>query len=471
MFCTTHNCTQKMAGSALLLTLFFSSIFLLMFGATLSYIMVQHTAVQQQMRYVQSVHIVEAGTQYYRWHLAHDPNDFMTDTGTHSFTDLRGDIFGQYTIAVTPPSSGSTVATITSEGVQESAPNTSARTRVRYGKPSLTHYAFITNSNVWFGAGEEISGQLHSNGGVRMDGEGDSIFTSAQETYICGAEHGCDDPNDTIRDGIWGSGEDPALWHFPAAFPVTPIDFTAILLNFDNLQTQAKTAGIYLPDSGQYGYFIQFQPDGTFDVNTVTAVYSAVSGYDGMAWVDESNEKYSWSPLPGYQDIPLPVNGIIFAEDDIWISGEVRGRVTVAAARLPDGSFPRADIYIQEDITYTARDGTNALGLIAQQDILVPLRSDTLLEIDGALMAVNGHVFRYRYKKTSKDPYKTYAIRDRIETYGVIISNTMWTWSWVSTEGGSVTSGYTTTETTYDPDLTYAPPPLFPTEDEYSFIS
>lgn len=459
---TTHDNAER--GSIFLITLFFASLFLMMFGATLSYIMVQHRAVQQEVWKAQSIAMAEAGAQYFRWHLAHNPTDYASDTGEHAYPDPQGGVFGNYTIDVTPPPTGSTVATITVEGAPVGNPNARKRVRVLYGKPSLAQYAFLTNSNVWFGESEELSGRLHSNGGIRMDGIADSLVTSAQDTYICGAEHGCADEE---KPGVWGTGEIPELWEYPKE----AIDFNSLLLDLAQMQSNAQDGGVYLGDSGGFGYFVEFFADGTLTINRVTSVRAPVYGYDGNDWTYEQNDKANWTPVSGYQHIPIPSNGLIFLEDDVWVGGDVNGRATLVAARLPDGSAPYADIYIQEDITYVAKDGTNTLGLIGQADVLVPLEvNEDILEIDAALVAVNGHAYRYYYPQWTYDPYKTYAIRDRIETYGTLITNTTWTWSWVS-DTSTVVSGFEETETTYDPDLLFAPPPSFPTQDEFSFIS
>jgi hypothetical protein len=104
---------------------------------------------------------------------------------------------------------------------------------------------------------------------------------------------------------------------------------------------------------------------------------------------------------------------------------------------------------------------------MAQQDILVPLYSESDLIIDGALLAQNGHVFRYYYYPSY---YPADTIKTRIETYGTIITNTMWTWSWVNSSD-TIISGYQSSSTNYDPNLYYSPPPYFPTQDDYTFIS
>ncbi|OGY85439.1 MAG: hypothetical protein A2233_02480 [Candidatus Kerfeldbacteria bacterium RIFOXYA2_FULL_38_24] len=451
-------------GSALLLTLFFSALFLIMFGAIITYISTQHKAVQQEINRAQAINVAEAGVAYYRWHLAHLPDDYSSNTGEHVYKDRAGKNFGVYDVSVQQPSVGSTVAQITANAYPAEAPQVKGRVRALYGKPTLAHYAFLTNSNVWFGDTEKISGELHANGGVRMDGIGDSILSSAQQTYICGQEHGC---NNEEKPGIWGTGQDASLWRLA----VEPIDFNAILLNLETMKTDADADGIYLPDSGSFGYFVEFHANATLTIYTVTAVANAVDGYNGTKTVTESIDKTAWLAVPNYENIPLPHNGLIFLEDDVWVSGQVNGRVTLAAARLPDGSFERADIYLQNDLTYITHDGHDVLGLIGQEDILATFQCESDLIIDASLIAVHGHVYRYYYQTTKKEPYKTYALRDKIKTYGSIITNTTWTWSWVTTDGGPVTSGFQNTETVYDPNLTYAAPPSFPTENQYVFIS
>src|SRR3989338_9103372 len=114
-------------------------------------------------------------------------------------------------IQVRPPQSGSTIVTIRSTGWTLTYPNLKRIVEIQYGIPSLTKFAFLTNNNVWFGQGEEVKGPLHSNGGERMEGEADSLVTSALETYICGLEHDC---NNEVKPGVWGTGEIQELWKF-----------------------------------------------------------------------------------------------------------------------------------------------------------------------------------------------------------------------------------------------------------------
>jgi len=82
------------------------------------------------------------------------------------------------------------------------------------------------------------------------------------------------------------------------------------------------------------------------------------------------------------------------------------------------------------------------------------------VEVDGAALAQNGHVW-----SASTAPVKTL-----ITYYGAIASYDYWTWSFVN-GSGTTTSGYNTTSTQFDSHLIYAPPPQYPTTGNYSILN
>ncbi len=466
----TLKTTSNKKGSALILTLVFGSIFLMSFGAILSLILVEHKAMDRKIASTKSLEVAEAGLNQFRWRLAHDDDDYTTLD--QDYTDPYGATIGHFTVTATEPETGSTIVELESTGYVNEFPGTTRTIRAKYGKPSLAEYAIVTDSNIWIGEDEEVFGEVHSNGGIRMDGECDSRMTSPKETYICGTEHGCADEE---KPGIWGDGVIEELWDFPVT---DAVDFDAITVDFDDLMAEAIANGVYLGDSGAHGYQVNFDGE-NIDINTVTGLENPVWGYNGTDWVNESNSVKKTKALAGYQNIPIPDNGLIFIEDEVWVEGDLDGKVTIVAARLPAGVEPNASIRIQNDINYKGpKDETYSLGLIAQEDVLIPLYSDATLRIDAALIAQNGHVFRYYYPYQeawcwswcSKHPYSAYSVRSVIQTFGMIMSKDVWTFSWVD-GSGNVISGYDRTDTIYDPYLKEFPPLYFPTTGEYEFIS
>ncbi len=452
--------------------LVFGTVFLIMFSGLIGFLVFQMKENQKTATANLAFQIAEAGINFSRWRLAHEPGN--TDfAGLYEYKDPEGSVIGYYQLEISSSTACDSGIRIESAGWQKGFDNTKRKLQIKYAKSSLAKYGFLTNSNVWFGEDEELKGPFHSNGGIRMDGEQNSLATSAKQTYICGPEHGCSSSNCfnpcswTVSGcecpGIWGEGEgnEKGLWQFPVGL----VDFNKIIQDLAILKEEANTNGIYLSESGNYGYHLKFNSNGSVDIYKITKLKPNVWGYDGEKWTLESNDIETET---FYQNYSLPTNcGPIFIEDNIWVEGDVNGRTTVVAAKLPETPASLKKIIIPNDINYIGEN--SVLGLISQKDILIPLYSPNNLEIKAALLAQKGHVFRYYYPRRSYEPYKTYAIRDYIETYGSIITNTIWTFTWVDGTG-KVVSGYKETEMVYNENLTYNPPPYFPVSGEYEII-
>lgn len=458
-------------GITILLVLVFSGIFVVMISSLTGFILLQKKINVQREDKIEALFVAEAGLNYYRWHLAHDSNDFQDGTGVggpyvHAYTDPQGGTIGYFSLDIQPPQPCSTVTTITSTGWTVDNPGITRVLRAQYGKPSLAEYSFLTNENIWFGDTEHVSGKMHSNGGIRMDGTQDSLFTSAKETYTCGAEHGCAAGGET-KEGIWGMGVGGAagLWQFP----VPAIDYNGITADLAVMKTLAETSGHYLAPSGANGYYLNFKQNGTVDVHRVTNLRNAVWGNNGTAWVFESND---FTAAPKISTITLTsgatcdAGNLIFVEDKVWVDGEATEKATVVAARFPDLPETNASIIINGNLVNMGGGTNQKIALIAQKDILINLRSPDDLQIDAVLLAQKGHCMRYYYS-SSNNPWH---IRNSITVNGSVITNTMWTWSWVN-GSGTIISGYRNTASNYDSDLIYNPPPYFPTHGQDTFIS
>lgn len=427
-----------------------------------------YTASVRSDAYERALAIAQAGAEYYRWHLAHAPTDYKDGTTnpgpyTHTITDSYGNTDGSFRLTIDAPASGSSIVNITSEGWISSSPNTIRTVITRYGKPSLAKYSFLQNANVWFGQKITVHGKIFSNGGIRMDGTHDSTVQSAKATYTCGSETGCN-PSET-KNGVWGGGGPQELWEFPVA----PVDFNSIALDFSQMKLTAQNNGTYLAPSGVYGYHITFTSDGNYTIKKVT----------------NANNKKGWSVELGcenlYQDIVSETNvgtysiatkPFIFAEDTIWVEGVVNGKATVVAAKFPL-DINAMNIWIPNSITYLAKDNTHSLGLIAQNNIIFALNIPEIFEINAALLAQKGKVIRHNYKYQGCSHFPE-AVRQQLIIYGSLISNLKSYWSYGQGSAGfgsEPVSGFSQRDIVYDSSLYYTPPPYFPSQDEYEFIS
>jgi hypothetical protein len=417
----------------------------------------------------QSLNIAEAGINYYRWHLAHDPIDFEDGTGAagpyiHPYTDPQGNRIGQYSLEITPPTDGSSIVTIKSTGSTDRFSNLKRTITAQYGKPSFSRYAFLLNASTWFGTGSIVNGDVHSNNGIRMDGTNNGIVSSARTTYMCGNETGCQPPSQ--HPGVWGSGGSQALWRFPQP----SIDFDAVSFDFTKMKASAQSDGLYLPSGNWRGYHLLFQSNGQVIVRRVNATGN-IQGYrvpgEGLGSEGQGGCRNraalinSESNVGTYQ---VADNPIIFSEEDLWLEGVVKGKLTVVSASFPTASGNN-NIWIRNNLQYDSLDGTNRLGVIAQNDVLLARDLPNDFHMDGAYMAQKGQVIRFGFLNNCGSHANS--IRQKLTLNGAIISYNKSYWNYST----PLESGFTIRELNYDTNLLYAPPPYFPTSGEYEFIS
>lgn len=451
---------SKINGSITPAILVIASTFIVAIYGVIFVLSLQFDYSRRQTASESALNIAEAGINYYRWHLAHDPDDYTDGTGqpgpyVHDYTDPQGDTVGKFSLEITPPENGSSVVTIRSTGWSDEFPSVTRTIEAEYGIPSFTQYSFSSNASTWYGSNITVNGRVHSNNGVRMDGTNTALVTSAQETYICGSETGCYPPQE--MPGVWGSGGDKGLWQYP----VPAIDFDSISFDFATMREDAQQDGLYLPPSGSNGYHLLFLSDGTVRVNRVTRTryYNSYSPEDGCRRRYERIRRESLYGIYNLSDTPL-----IFAEDQLWVEGTVNGRTTVVAARFPIESNSM-DIWIPNNITYSAYDGSSTLGLIAQHDIYFARDIPEDFNVDAVLMAQTGKVIRHGYfwwcGGTSQ------AVKDSLTINGSLISYEKSYWNF----GSTPTSGFVTRTINYDSNNLFNPPPYFPTTGDYEFLN
>lgn len=470
-------------GTLLIPIVIFSSVALVVIGGLVKWAQITIEANRQLIVREKAIQLAESGIDYYRWHLAHDQDDFQDGTGAagpyvHQVHDKDNNLVGQFSLNITPPIIGSTRVRVESTGTPAGS-TISRRIRVEMAIPSLARYAVAANDQMRFGAGTEVFGPIHSNLGIRFDGLAHNAITSALSSY--------DDPDHVGNNEFAvhthvnpppGSGVNDAFRPLEASpntptsrsdvfevgrrFPVPAVDFTGLTNNLASIKSSAQSSGRYFAASGMQGYQIILKTNDTFDiyrVNSQTNPPSSctnTSSQTGWGTWSVNNRHF----LGNYA---IPANGLIFVEDNVWVEGAINGaRVTVASGRFPDNPSTRPQLTVNNDLTYTNYDGTDVVALISQGNINVGLVSDTNLRIDAALVSQNGRVGRYYYENDCA-PYN---IRNSLTLYGMIATNIRYGFAY--TNG----TGYQTRNIIYDANLLYGPPPSFPlTSDQYEILS
>ena len=466
-------------GQIIIQALVFGAIAAFFISGLVSWFAISIKASRQTFNREQAIQIAEAGIDYYRWHLAHSPQDYQDGTGVagpyiHDFRDKNGNIIGQFILNITPPPLGSSLVIIESTGKVNADTNISRAITARLAKPSIAKYAVAANDVMRFGEGTEVFGPIHSNYGIRFDGLAHNVISSAVATYDDPDHSGPNEfgvhthvfPTDPLPPFPVPSR--PDVFEAGRQFPVPAIDFVGITADLAQMKSDAQVNGFYRPSAGALGYHIVLKTNDTFDLYRVTNFVNAPSGCTN--YLSQSGWS-TWSiqnqNLIG--NFPFPTNGIIFLEDDIFVDGQINtARLTIVAAFFPDNPPFRKNIIVNNDLLYTNYDGQDTIGLIAQGNINIGMVSEDDLRIDAALIAQNGRVGRYYYRPPGGgsqrcSPYHT---RQTITSYGMIAANQRYGFAY--TDG----NGYQTRNLIYDANLLYGPPPSFPlTSDQYITIS
>jgi len=455
----------KNKGSVIMLVLIFSGIFVTIFSGTVGFFLIQHRAQVKRVNKEMALQVAEAGVNYYKWFLSHYPDDLKDKTGIagpyeHEYYDPEGSMIGKFSLDVSGNMECDAVTSIdiTSTGWTEDDPGIKRVLKARYARPSIAKYAYITNENIWFGVGEDVSGTLHSNGGIKMDGNNDSLISSAKDLWNCPPNLGCSSPYEE-KPGIFGTGAGSSLWQFPT----TLIDFVGISVDLSNMKSLAISSGIYLPksitiDASSRGYHLYLKNDGTVDVYIIRNLARS------RAWDAELNWHWNYDKIASeyfYMNYELPAScGLMFVEDNIWIEGEVSGKQTIVSANLVDVGVSTETI-LNDNITYTTLDGSDGLLLMSEGNISIPFHSPDIFTLNGIFISQEG--------KFGRDYYQS-SVKTSLNLYGSVINKKTGTNAWVN-ESGTVLSGYETSVNSYDRKLMVSPPPLTPSADnQYDFV-
>ena len=422
--------------------------------------------------------ISEAGIEYYRWHLAHDIDDYwdgqgVTSTGpyVHSYYDKDGNVIGQFSLDITPPPTGSTIVTVESTGSVAADNSISKVIRVKFGIPSFAKYAVAANDTMRFGEGTEVFGEIISNGRIRFDGFAHNVVRSAVPTST-------DTDSDACTTNVWGvhtcvDPDDPAppspapsrpdVFAAGREFPVPAINFTGLSQDLADLRNIALNSGVYATGSTAYGWELVLKTDDTYDLYRVDSLVSPPSGCTDPGqsgwgtWSVNSRTLVSTGTFP--------TSGVMFFDDNLWVRGQIDGaRLTIGSAV----TSTQTSITVNSDLLYTNYDGSDVIALIAQNNINIGMVSSDVLRIDAALVAQSGRVGRYYYRPPVwwSNRCSPYHDRDTITSFGMIATNQRYGFAY--TDG----NGYDTRNLIYDGNLLYSPPPNFPlTSDNYELVS
>lgn len=459
----------------MLLALVFGTVFVTVLGALTGFVLVENKAQSTATSAARASAIAEAGIEYYRWFLAHNPNDLMNGTGspgpyTIPYLDPEGGETGTIELDIVGNTSCDVLTSIDirSTGTPAEAPLVSRTITTRYARPTVARFSYVLNDSVWAGSDRVILGPYHSNGGIRMDGTINSLVTSSLSSWLCTSVFGCS-PNQT-KEGVWGAGTSQDLWEYP----VPQVDFGAIAADFSSLKANAVASGHYLPRFSQttnpgaasywHGYRLRFNSGGTVTVYRVTSAPSISSTHINPG-DDSLPDRTLIANETFYSTLTIPEDcGLIFVEDNVWLEGTVDTKVTVVAANVTNTGV-KSNAMLRGNLTYAQTDGTDGLTLIAQNNILITPDSPNTMILNGIFIAQGGAFGRNYYGNS------TYDSRSTLTILGTTVSNLRTGTKWCLNSSCSSSAGYQTRIDAYDRNLATDPPPFTPhTSSDYQFV-
>jgi hypothetical protein len=455
-------------GSVIVISVVFMGVFAILLASLLEYLLVQHRWVAHTTEKERALQIAEAGIEYYRWRLAHFPNDITDGTGgpgpyVHTFDDPEEGPIGEFSLQVGGEvlCGQAQVVIATSTGYTYNDPTNTRTIVVRIARPTVADYSYLVDANVWAGSSRTIIGPYHSNGVVRMDANNQSVVTSKVDTTSCSGAGlgGC---SGTIN-GVYGAGTNPQWWRW--AQP--DISFSNFDFDFGEMEDLATSDGIYLPkisnDTSIYGYYLELKANKTVDIYRVTSVSWVTSETPGsqtisfpelLGSVTTKRQFIENRAIP--QSCPL-----IYASDRTWLEGQVGGKVTVVANDVGAAS---PDLFLQDNITYSTSSGADGLTVLAERNLLIPLYVPDNMTISGIYFAQKGSYGRPHYGSVSST-YNPYRTQSSLTTNGTVVSKLRTGTQW------SDGQGFTTRNDYYDRNLAKSPPPLTPfTSPDFRFI-
>ncbi len=481
-----HFTRYNKSGFITLYILVFGVVFLILLAALLGFILSQMRQARHELAQEQALHIAEAGLHRYWWYLVHKGEEILEgeEVGCppspcqdcpeceYEFTLPGLGTMGEYSLEVEEiRTCGVTGAIgVTATGWTKDFPALQRRIGIRYIQPSVAEYSFILNDNVWAGPDRNIMGPYHSNGGIRMDGQNNSLVTSEQEEWVCTDSFGCSPCPDVCQIKAGQGCVCPGVFTtahgnqelFRSGAP--HFDFEGItvdLARIKNLTEQGE--GLYFPPSEKgkspvqrSGYHVILKGR-DIEVREIVLLSEirAYSEEDNYHW-EESIIKNSAAS----ESYSLGECGLLFFEDDVWIEGQVEGKLTIASANLITPG-KNTNVWLKDDITYTTGSKEDGLVLIGQGSVLIAPDAPDYLDLHGIYIAQTGRFGRNHYDASW---YPQYAKKEELKIQGTIVSNKRVGTKWTS--GGVWVSGYSQRENIYDPQLSYYPPPFLPTISE-----
>lgn len=385
------------AGLALPAVVMVSVVLFVLVMMLITLVEYQETQSARQAGRVRAMHMADAGVNAYLYELRRNPTFWVTQPslGPTSMTE------GSWLVTATAPTQDKP---LTLRSVGTLAGNVATRTVVATVRfPTFADYMFAADTDINVGADATIYGKLRSNGNINNDGR------ITGRAYATGRVSG---------PGTFEAGYDQYYER---------LDFAQVTADLASIRTQATASGTYYGPSGAQGYRVT--------INGASIQVAKVTG-------GTSSGNLTTTPLGS---VSVPASGVLYFNDRVWVSGTYSAKTTIASS---------SDIYIPDNLQASNPSGSATLGLVAQNNIIVPSWYPNLpqpMTVSAAMLAQTGSIYG--------------DLQSGITKSGITINGSMAYkgYSYFAQYSGStVTAGFRSRSYRYDSRLDVEPPPMYP---------
>jgi hypothetical protein len=343
-----------------------------------------------------ALHAADAGLNAYLYELRRNPTFFVTSP-TLGPTTLGDTI---WEVTSTAPV-GTEPLRLTARGTVPSM-NTVRVVQATVRFPTYADYMFLSNDYLNFGSAAVVYGKVRSNSYIINAG------TFKAESYAVGT--------------ITGAGTFEGTKHPGSA----KVDYAFLTTDLSTMRTVATASNTYFASSStQIGYRVILS-------GTNAALYK----------VTAENSTTGALTTTLIKTIAIPSSGVLFFDQDVWVSGNYAAMVTVVSSK---------NVYIPDIITATYTDRSFTCGVIADGEVIVKSwysAMPTNMRIEAAMLARTGSV------RAELKTGKTKA--------SLVIDGSMSDWVFGGFVYSDNSAGFLARQYIYSQRLNIFPPPFYP---------
>jgi hypothetical protein len=356
------------------------------------------SATESQTAVTKATHMADAGLNAYLYELRRNPTFYVTaPTLSGALED------GVWTVTAEPPGSPGAPLVLRASGAIPSMETTNTVVaEVRF--PTYAEYLFLTDADIDIGADAVIEGRIRSNGDITNKGVVTGHATAAGSITVLGS-------------GVFQDG-------YEAFQPA--VDFAQVTADLQAMKQVATDSGTYFASSGGSGFYAQMSGSQVIVYKVTGGTSTGVLSRTQIALAT------------------IPASGVLYFEEDVWVSGTYNAKVTIAGGR---------DIYIPDDLQPQNANSAATCGLVARRNIVVPSWYPNLpnnMTVTAALLAQTGSVYGDLHSGVTKA---------KITISGSIACAAR---PYFANSTSPPTAGFKTRTYSYDQRLEVEPPPMYP---------